>query len=245
MTAEVARVTFEPINEKYSNARYGEFDVIMDMTTGYINATKLCAQGGKLMKNWLSNDSSKELMKELEETINLSLENQTKISILVSCSSFGYIKGTYVHPDLIPHIACWVSTKFAIKVSKIINEWAQASQENKNRYWNDMCDSFNQSKDINQNESKESQIRNQTAIDEDGMIEVETPAGFIDVLTNSKVIEIKQEYNWKHALGQVKSYGFYYQTKEKWIYLFDCKYENKDVINNICHSEGVFVKYLE
>lgn len=245
MTAEVARVTFEPINEKYSNARYGEFDVIMDMTTGYINATKLCAQGGKLMKNWLSNDSSKELMKELEETINLSLENQTKISILVSCSSFGYIKGTYVHPDLIPHIACWVSTKFAVKVSKIINEWVQASQENKNRYWNDMCDSFNQSKDINQNESKESQIRNQTAIDEDGMIEVETPAGFIDVLTNSKVIEIKQEYNWKHALGQVKSYGFYYQTKEKWIYLFDCKYENKDVINNICHSEGVFVKYLE
>ena len=245
MTAEVSRVTFEPINEKYSNARYGEFDVIMDMTTGYINATKLCAQGGKRFKNWTANNYSQELIKELEETINLSLENQTKISILVRCSSFGYIKGTYVHPDLIPHIACWVSTKFAIKVSKIINEWAQASQENKNRYWNDMGDAFNQSKHINQNECKESQIRNQTAIDEDGMIEVETPAGFIDVLTNSKVIEIKQEYNWKHALGQVKCYGFYYPTKEKWIYLFDCKYENKDVINNICHSESVFVKYLE
>ena len=56
MTAEVARVTFEPINEKYSNARYGEFDVIMDMTTGYINATKLCAQGGKRFKNWTANN---------------------------------------------------------------------------------------------------------------------------------------------------------------------------------------------
>ena len=245
MTAEVSRVTFEPINEKYSNARYGEFDVIMDMTTGYINATKLCAQGGKRFDNWLENKSSRELMKELEDTINLSLENNKKISISVSCGYYGYLRGRYVHPDLIPHIASWVSSKFAIKVSKIINEWVQASQENKNRYWNDMGDAFNQSKHINQNECKESQIRNQTAIDEDGMIEVETPAGFIDVLTNSKVIEVKTEYNWKHALGQVKSYGFYYPTKEKWIYLFDCKYENKYVINNICHSEGVFVKYLE
>jgi hypothetical protein len=245
MTADLSRVSFEPINEKYSKARYGEFDVIMDMTTGYINATKLCAHGGKHMKHWLENKSSRELMKEMEDTINLSLETNKKISILVSCTSRGYVKGTYVHPDLIPHIACWVSTKFAIKVSKIINEWVQASQENKNRYWNEMGDSFNQSKHINENECKETQIRNQTAIEEDGSIEVETPAGFIDVLTNYKVIEVKTEYNWKHALGQVKCYGFYYPTKEKWIYLFDCKYENKDVINNICHSEGVFVKYIE
>ena len=245
MTADLSRVSFEPINEKYSKARYGEFDVIMDMTTGYINATKLCAQGGKRLKNWLRNDSAKELMKEMEDTINLSLENNQKISILVTGGNYGYVRGTYVHPDLIPHIACWVSSKFAIKVSKIINEWVQASQENKNRYWNEMGDSFNQSKHINQNECKESQIRNQTAIEEDGSIEVETPAGFIDVLTNYKVIEVKTEYNWKHALGQVKCYGFYYPTKEKWIYLFDCKYENKDVINKICHSEGVFVKYIE
>jgi hypothetical protein len=184
-------------------------------------------------------------MKEMEDTINLSLENNKKISFLVTGGQNRILTGTYVHPDLIPHIACWVSTKFAIKVSKIINEWVQASQENKNRYWNEMGDSFNQSKHINQNECKETQIRNQTAIDEDGFIEVETPAGFIDVLTNYKVIEVKTEYNWKHALGQVKCYGFYYPTKEKWIYLFDCKYENKDVINNICHSEGVFVKYIE
>lgn len=245
MTSELSKVSFEPINEKYSKARYGEFDVIMDMATGYINATKLCAHGGKRFDNWLRNDSAKELMKEMEDTINISLENNKKILILVSCTSYGYVKGTYVHPDLIPHIACWVSSKFAIKVSKIINEWVQASQENKNRYWNEMGVSFNQSKDINQNECKETQIRNQIAINEDGSIEVETPAGFIDVLTNYKVIEVKTEYNWKHALGQVKCYGFYYPTKEKWIYLFDCKYENKDVINNICHSEGVFVKYIE
>ena len=32
-------------------------------------------------------------------------------------------RGTYVHLDLIPHIACWISASFALKVSKIVNEY--------------------------------------------------------------------------------------------------------------------------
>src|SRR5271156_4611206 len=31
------------------------------------------------------------------------------------------ISGTYCHPDLKPHIACWVSSDFAMKTSKIVN----------------------------------------------------------------------------------------------------------------------------
>ena len=241
---ELSRVLFEHINEKYSKAKYGDFDVIMDIKTGYINATKLCAHGGKRFDNWIRNDASKELMKEFEDTINISLETPLKISILVNGGNYGYVKGTYVHPDLIPHIASWVSTKFAFKVSKIINEWIRASHENKTRYWNDMGECLNQTRDINKIECKESLIRNQIALDEDGSIEVETPAGFIDVLTNYKIIEVKTEHNWKHALGQVKCYGFYYPNKEKWIYLFDCNYTNKEIINNICQAEGVCVKYI-
>jgi len=33
------------------------------------------------------------------------------------------ISGTYCHPDLVPHIACWISEVFAFKVSKIINNY--------------------------------------------------------------------------------------------------------------------------
>ena len=47
------------------------------------------------------------------------------------------ISGTYCHPLLIPHIACWVSPIFALQVSKIVNyyreeEWRlklQASEQ--------------------------------------------------------------------------------------------------------------------
>lgn len=230
---------FEPINEKYSTAKYGDFTVIIDITNGYINATKLCAVGGKQMKNWLQNNGSKELIKEFE-----NVDNPTKI-LIMNMSGSNETRGTYVHPDLIPHIASWVSTKFACKVSKIINEWKQTSPENEFGYWNVMGESFKQTRYTHTSEWKEAFIRDHIALEEDGSIEVETPAGFIDVLTADKIIEVKQEHNWKHALGQIKCYGFYYPTKEKWIYLFDCKHTNKDIINNICNFEGVLVKYIE
>ena len=41
--------------------------------------------------------------------------NQTDWSVLIS--------GTYCHPFLIPHIACWVSPDFALKVSEIVNRY--------------------------------------------------------------------------------------------------------------------------
>ena len=34
-----------------------------------------------------------------------------------------YLRGTYVHPKLIPHIASWVSPEFALKVSDIVEEY--------------------------------------------------------------------------------------------------------------------------
>ena len=60
---DITKLAYEKINDKYSKAKYGEFDVIMDMTTGYINATKLCTDGGKQVKAWLRNDGNKELIK--------------------------------------------------------------------------------------------------------------------------------------------------------------------------------------
>jgi len=233
---------FETINEKYSKALYGDFNIIIDMTNGYINATKLCAVGGKQMSHWLENKGSKDLIKEFENVDCYPDSHIYEVRNGIKCNN---INGTYVHPDLIPHIASWVSPKFACKVSKIINVWKQSSPENEFRYWNDMGESFKQTKYNHTSEWKEAFIRDHIALEEDGSIEVETPAGFIDVLTSDKIIEVKQEHNWKHALGQIKCYGFYYPTKEKWIYLFDCKYTNKDIINNICKFENVFVKYID
>ena len=119
----ITKLAYESIDDTYSHAEYGDFKVIMNIKTGYINATKLCADGGKRFDNWLSNKNSQELIKEFHQ-----LEFQ-EMTILITGGQNTTIRGTYAHPDLIPHIASWVSPKFAIKVSKIVNEFLIRERE--------------------------------------------------------------------------------------------------------------------
>ena len=119
----ITKLAYENIDDTYSKARYGEFEVIINMKTGYINATKLCADGGKRFDHWLENKNSKELIKECQ------LPEFRESTMLVKGGQIPIITGTYVHPDLIPHIASWVSPKFAIKVSKIVNDFLIRERE--------------------------------------------------------------------------------------------------------------------
>ena len=119
----ITKLAYESIDDTYSHAEYGDFKVIMNIKTGYINATKLCADGEKQMKNWMRNDNAKELVECVE---NNTLNNEP---VLITDNSYGLTRGTYAHPDLIPHIASWVSPKFAIKVSKIVNEFLIRERE--------------------------------------------------------------------------------------------------------------------
>ena len=100
-----------------------------------------------------------------------------------------------------------------------------------------------------ENNNSESVIRDKIALDENGIVEVKTEVGFIDVLTDTKIIEVKKFHNWKHALGQIECYGYFYPNRQKWIYLFDTtEYTDDnistDLIDEICKSKDVFVKYI-
>src|SRR3977135_3111818 len=141
----LSELVFEQIEGNFWYAAYGPFRVIMMKDTGYVNATKLCKSGGKDYKDWSRLNGSHELIHAIEN--ELALENTCgsleysdltlPISNVQICtmqklackqvqtrnrSDEGQqISGTYCHPDLIPHIACWISPDFALKVSKIVN----------------------------------------------------------------------------------------------------------------------------
>lgn len=53
-----------------------------------------------------------------------------------------------------------------------------------------------------------------------GLIEVSTPAGRIDLLTDTEIIEIKRFGDWKAALGQILIYSGFYPEHRKRIHLF-------------------------
>ncbi|HSA76301.1 MAG TPA: KilA-N domain-containing protein [Nitrosarchaeum sp.] len=125
-------IIFEFLDAKkeYARGKYGEFEVIMTKD-GYVNATKLCNGKGKRFDNWLQNKSSKELINEINSCAPCFQGAQKKCIVKLMGGKNMEIKGTYVHPDLVPHIASWISPVFALKVSKIVNEYLV--QEYKNR----------------------------------------------------------------------------------------------------------------
>jgi hypothetical protein len=137
----LSQICFSQIKGEFYCGQYGEFNVIMDKTNGYINASKLCVDGGKKFCHWNETKMSKELIKLLQEQLfHLALcdeDARDPWTLADHCPITGHvckqvltanqtdedkqIAGTYCHPLLIPHIACWVSPSFALKVGSIIN----------------------------------------------------------------------------------------------------------------------------
>ena len=148
--SNLSDIVFNHINEKYAYGTYGDFKVIMMKKNSYINATKLCSEFNKQLKHWLENKNGKDLIDEVKKEINQTKlltvanpavnnfddidTNNKEIEPIVTIKGGGkitQIRGTYVHPLLIPHIASWISPVFAIKVSKIVNEFLITEYKNK------------------------------------------------------------------------------------------------------------------
>lgn len=231
-------VVFQDINEQYAYGQYSEFVVIIDKYTGYINATKLCGlnNNGKGFKNWLPNKHSKKLIKEVARLAGIS-KNQV---IIKNCVGINEIRGTYIHPMLLTHIAYWCSVDFAIKIGIWIEEWKKYSKKNNLRYWNEI-----KNIKIDYNDTKEKCIQLKLQKKYGGQIEVKTPYGKIDLLTKNRIIEIKSFSNWKHAMGQILIYAKEYSNKDKYIYLFDIpKNVSIENIKNIYKSYDVHLRTI-
>ena len=135
------QIIFEHIDDNYAYGKYGEFKVIMMTKNRYINATKLCKEYNKELFNWKQNKNNQELINEVEIDISSALgiprAEENKSFIIINGGKNQIIKGTYVHELLIPHIASWISSKFAVKVSKIVNSFIT------NEYINEIRDKNN------------------------------------------------------------------------------------------------------
>ena len=125
---KLADIAYEQIEGKFWYGRYGQFRVVMMKDCGFINATKLCIDGGKELKHWYENQSSKDLLRCLATKLG---EDGDSESILVrkivktfnQTNNEKAVSGTYYNPLIIPHIACWISPDFAILVSDIVNDF--------------------------------------------------------------------------------------------------------------------------
>jgi len=99
---------------------------------------------------------------------------------------------------------------------------------------------------FSQKQEKEKKIQKRLATRLKGRMEVSTPSGDIDILTENEVIEVKGCQKWKNAVGQVIAYQQYFPDKRKRIHLFDSEKMNsstKATIETVCANLDICVTY--
>ncbi|AAR83556.1 CNPV210 N1R/p28-like protein [Canarypox virus] len=106
------------IDDTYSYIYYGKLKVIVMKDCGYFNATKICSHFNKEFHNWQRFESSKCLTDVINKIIR---PNKCLINIPSEYGRDNCTSGTYVHPLLFPHVLSWLSFRYAIQISKIIN----------------------------------------------------------------------------------------------------------------------------
>lgn len=182
---------------------------------GYINATKLCKSGGKEYSNWYRNGNSKKLIEKIYEKTKID------INILIQKSDISGVnnenRSTWVHPTIGLNIAQWISVDFFLQTVDWINEWKSTNEKNNEIYIKSIENIIPDKEPQKIEKIIQLYYKNKLG----GEIEVKTPFGYIDLLTNTQIIEIKSASQWKHAFGQILSYSDFYPLHEKWIYLFD------------------------
>jgi KilA-N domain len=195
----------------------------------FISATQLCKAGGRKFKDWFQLDQTKRLITLLENTTN---------SKVVDVKKGGDHSGSWIHPRLATALALWVSPPFYIHVSQWIEEWKASNVTNPTRFMDAL-----QTIEPSLSNQEERQVQEQVARELNGLREVKTPVGLIDVLTSTHVIEVKEVSKWKHAVGQVLCYAEFYPTQKKMIYLFGDQGSEKGVIEIICGNLDVEVRW--
>lgn len=59
---ELSDCTYECIKDTFYHGLFGDFKLVIDKSTGYFNATKLCIEGGKHFRQWKVLEKSKRMV---------------------------------------------------------------------------------------------------------------------------------------------------------------------------------------
>ena len=116
-------IIIEQINENYYRGEFLGLDLVIDKTTGYFNATKLCNDGNREFKTWHRTKKTKELLKSVSKIYygaDLHRNGLYEVKIGKKSISTKDISGTYVCKELILDISSWISPDFYLKCNKII-----------------------------------------------------------------------------------------------------------------------------
>lgn len=227
---------YKNINEQYVNIINGSFNLVINKKNNYVNATLLFRNARtknnnkKKFSHLKETDKYNELIKLASEYLGISEDSVTYTQTNLPNN----LKGTYVHPFLITHLASMISLSFSLKVSLWIEEWKTMTSENEKRYLEEL-----EKLEISKNMNREYNIQKDLKKRMKAKSEVETEVGKIDLLTDNEMVEIKDYDNWKAGIGQLISYSFYYPNHSLVLCLFNVDKKRTSHIKKICQRNHI------
>ena len=217
---------------------YKGFKIYIRENDGFINATSLCKVGDKKFSNWYRTTEAKVVIRKLRQELKTDASNPVVVETTVGNVSKGSVRGSWIHPRLATCIALWVDPCFALKVSEWIEEW-RALNNNNERY----IQALKELKPFPTVQA-ERQVQKRLHRELGGTIEEKTPVGYIDLLTDDQIIEIKEIDNWKQAMGQLLCYANFHPSKQKRLHLFNsADSTDKEIIEDICSKFEIEVTF--
>lgn len=116
---------YEKITTNCWYAKFSSFVIVVDLSTGYFNATKLCEINRRDYEKWIGSHKTKKLMNSLRRM-------RAGYSIREGLDAISYemraddpdtgkqIDGTYMCKEMLLDLTCWLSAEFYDKCSEII-----------------------------------------------------------------------------------------------------------------------------
>src|SRR3981189_978836 len=100
---KLADIAYEQIKGKFWYGCYGVYRVVMMKDCGFINASRLCSDGGKDLFEWFRNKSSKELLQCLATKLGEdgdieSILVRKVVRTLNQTDNEKTVSGTYFNP---------------------------------------------------------------------------------------------------------------------------------------------------
>jgi hypothetical protein len=227
------------INQMAQDGQLGKYTI----PKGYVNATQMCKANGKFLAHYTHQKSTQQYLEALAKDLSVDISH-----LVIKVAGYRDKQGTWVHPE--------VAIDLAHSLGRPFKKWFIESFYNKDYEWAiNKCitelvpnNFINTSSPVCMINNKklffEKEVRNRLAKHENGQIEVQTPIGFIDVLTVSEIIEVKDFKDWKSAIGQVMTYGVFFPKNKKRIHLFgNIGRTNLEKVAYVCKKLSVRLTY--
>jgi hypothetical protein len=181
----------------------------IDLSNNLINATKMCQSAGKFWYTYYKSQRTQNFLKTLCNIMNCDQKQ------IIYSKKGGLNQATWVHPTIATNLAAWCSDEFGVKVSIWIEKAKKEILPIKNE-WNISIENIKPSHST----QVERIVRDNLSRALNGRIEVESTHGFIDIVTNNEIIEVKYADNYKSAIGQILSYSQDFPSLKKRIHLY-------------------------